>query len=91
MYLILSKCTIWSILRYKFGIVTGDSKPVCCSQPRYSVHKSKNIVTQIETLLHNSHIRHWKTSNGTLIVLAAKLHQETVVNIKIFLANVCFL
>ena len=62
------------ILGYKFGIDTGDSKPVCCLQPRYGVHESKVIITQIETLLHNGHIRHCKGSYDALIFLAAKPH-----------------
>ena len=50
------------ILGYKFGIYTGDSKPVYYFQLRYGVHQSKMIVIQNETLLHNGHIGYSKSS-----------------------------
>ena len=62
------------ILGYEFGIDTGDSKPACCLQPRYDVHESKVIITQIEILLHNGHIRHCEGPYDALIFLAANPH-----------------
>ena len=79
----------WQILGYEFGIDTGDSKSVGCSQPRWCVHESKVITTQIETLLHNSYIRDYKAPYGALIVLTGKSHQKTIVNIKDLVWRMC--
>ena len=77
------------IIGYKFWIDTGDSKHVCCSQPRYGVRESKVIVTQIEILFHNSHIMYCKKHYGARIILTTKLHQETVENVKDFSWRIC--
>ena len=79
----------WQILGYEFGIDTGDSKYAGCSQPRWCVHESKVITTQIETLLHNSYIRDYKAPYGALIVLTGKSHQKTIVNIKDLVWRMC--
>ncbi len=78
-----------SILGYEFAIDTGGSKPVCCKKPAYGPHESRIIMEQIENLLKNKWIRKCKGPWGSLIVLAAKPHQEHVDNIDDFIWRMC--
>ncbi len=77
------------ILGYEFAIDTGNSAPVCCRKPAYGPHESKIIMEQVNNLLANKWIRRCKGAWGSLIVLAAKPHQEHVTNIEDFIWRMC--
>lgn len=77
------------IIGYEFAIDTGGSAPVCCKKPAYGPHESKIIMEQIHNLLANEWIRPCKGAWGSLIVLAAKPHQEYVTNIDDFIWRMC--
>ncbi len=77
------------IIGYEFAIDTGASTPVCCKKPAYGPHESKIIMDQIGNLLNNKWIRRCRGAWGSLIVLAAKPHQEHVEKIDDFIWRMC--
>jgi hypothetical protein len=77
------------ILHFEFAIDTGASPPVCCKKPHYGPHESKIIMEQINVLLDNGFIRPCLGPWGSSIVLAAKPHQEDIVNIEDFIWRLC--
>ena len=77
------------IIGYKFGIDTGTAKPVCCKKPTYGFYESKIIMEQIMELLKNGWIRLCWGPWGSLIVLAAKPHQESCCDISEFIWRMC--
>ena len=78
-----------TILGYEFAIDTGDHTPICCKKPCYGFHESKVMMQQIHTLLGNCWIKKCGGPWGSLIVLAAKPHQESVTNIVDFIWRMC--
>jgi len=77
------------ILGFEFAINTGGSPPACCRKPQYGPHESGIIMDHINSLLHNEWIRECSSAWGALIVLAPKLHQEHIKNIKDFIWRMC--
>jgi hypothetical protein len=77
------------ILGFEFCIDTGGSPPICCCKPHYSPHEGKNIMAHIAVLLHNGWIRLCSGAWGSTIVLAAKPHQEDVLDILDFIWRMC--
>ena len=71
------------MLDYEFSIDTGASPLVCCKKPYYGHHEDPIIMKQVTDLLANDWIRECGGAWGSQIVLAAKPHQEKIVNIKI--------
>jgi len=78
-----------TLLGYKFAVDTGDAKPVCCKKPNYGPYESKIIMKCIRALLGNDWIELCYGTWGSAIVLAAKPHQEHVVDIKDFIWRMC--
>ena len=78
-----------TILDYEFAIDTSTSKPVCCKKPAYGPHESTIIMKQVQQLLANGWIKRCQGPWGSLIVLAAKPHQEHVTNIDNFIWRMC--
>ena len=74
-----------TILDYEFAIDTGASKPVCCRRPTYGPHEKPIIMDQISSLLANDWIEECGGAWGSMIVLAAKPHQEHIDDIKKFI------
>ena len=72
-----------------FGTDTGELKPVCCKKCAYGLYESKIIMDQVQQLLSNGWAKRCKWPWGSLIVLAAKPHQEHVTNIKDFIWRMC--
>ena len=62
---------------------------VCCKNPSYGFHESKNIQREIQKLLKNGWARQCGGPWGSLIVLVAKAHQEKVNNIDNFVWCLC--
>ena len=77
------------ILGYEFGIDTGTHTPVCCRKPSYGFHESAIIKKELKKLRNNRWIRRCAGPWGSLIVLAAKPHQEHVSNIDDFVWRLC--
>ena len=79
------------VLNYEFCIDTGSSKPVACRPPRYGVHESKIMLTQIKDLLDMGWVSHFPELCGwlSMIVLAPKPHQEHIDNIDDFIWRLC--
>jgi hypothetical protein len=78
-----------TVLGFEFAIDTGSSQPVCCRKPSYGPHESKIILDQQAVLLANGWIRKCYGPWGSLVVLAPKPHQESVVNIEDFIWRMC--
>jgi len=77
------------ILDYEFCIDTGASPPVCCRRPSYGPHEKPIIMEQIKLLLANDWIEKCGGAWGSMIVLAAKPHQEHVDDISLFIWRMC--
>ena len=77
------------ILDYEFSIDTGASPPVCCRRPAYGPHEKPIIMEQIDSLLANDWIEECGGVWGSMIVLAAKPHQEHIKDIKKFVWRMC--
>jgi len=77
------------ILYFEFAIDTGASPPVCCKKPHYGPHESKIIMEQLEVLKANGWIRKCFGAWGSSIVLAAKPHQEHIIDINEFIWRMC--
>ena len=77
------------ILYFEFAIDTGASAPVCCKKPHYGPHESKIIMAQLEVLKANGWIRQCFGPWGSSIVLAAKPHQEHIMDINEFIWRMC--
>ena len=71
------------MLDFEFCIDTGSSPPVCCRQPVYGFQESK-IMNKLLDALENSG-RAW----GSLLLLAAKPHQESCDDINSFIWRLC--
>ena len=78
-----------TILDYEFAIDTGSSKPVCCRRPTYGPHEKPIIMEQISSLLKNDWIEECGGAWGSMIVLAAKPHQEHIDDITKFIWRMC--
>ena len=78
-----------TILGYEFAVDTGDAKPVCCKKPNYGPYESEIIMKSIRALLGNDWIELCFGAWGSSIVLAAKPHQEHVLDIKDFIWRMC--
>jgi len=74
-----------TILGYEFAIDTGASKPICVKRPNYGPYESAIIMQQILSLEKNDWIEEEFGPWGARIVLAAKPHQEHVINIDDFI------
>ncbi len=77
------------ILGYEFTINTGNHTPLCCKKPTYGPHKAPIIMDNIHTLLSNNWIEECHGPWGSMVVLAAKPHQEHITNIKDFIWRMC--
>ena len=77
------------IIGYEFDIDTGSSKPVCCKKPNYGPYESEIIMKQIFSLLMNDWIEEFSGPWGSMIVLAAKPHEENITDITKFLWRMC--
>jgi hypothetical protein len=77
------------ILYFEFAIDTGASPPVCCKKPHYGPHESKIIMEHVNVLLSNGWIRECYGPWGSSIVLAAKPHQEHILDIQDFVWRMC--
>ena len=77
------------IIGYEFAIDTGSSKPVCCKKPNYGPYESEIIMKQIVSLLKNDWIKECAGPWGSMIVLAAKPHQEDITDITKFIWRMC--
>ena len=78
-----------TILGYEFTIDTGASKPICVKRPNYGPYESAIIMQQILSLEKNNWIEEEFGPWGARIVLAAKPHQEHVLDIKDFIWRMC--
>ena len=78
-----------TILGYEFAIDTGDAKPVCCRRPNYGPYEAEIIMKQLRALLGNDWIELCYGAWGSSIVLAAKPHQEHILDIKDFIWRMC--
>ena len=78
-----------TILGVEFAIDTGTLGPVCCKKPSYGFYEGKIIMQQINQLLNNKWIRKCGGPWGSMIVLAAKPHQENIDNIDDFIWRMC--
>ena len=70
---------------FEFCINTGNSPPVCCQQPVYSFHESKIIKKTVADLEASDLITDCEGARGSLLLLAAKHHQESCTNIHDFI------
>jgi hypothetical protein len=77
------------ILHFEFAIDTGASPPVCCKKPHYGPHESKIINAQVKVLEDNGFIKLCYGPWGSSVVLAAKPHQEHIVDIADFIWRLC--
>ena len=77
------------IIGYEFAIETGLSKPVCCKKPNYGPYESEIIMKQIVSLIKNDWIEECEGPWGSMIVLAAKPHQEGITDIAKFIWRMC--
>ena len=79
------------VLNYEFCIDTGDANPIACKPPRYGVHESRIMQTQLDDLLALGWISRYPdlTSWLSMIVLAPKPHQEPVSDISDFIWRLC--
>ena len=77
------------MLDFDFGIDTGNSPPVCCKQPVYGFHESKIVNKPIDTLENSGLIRDCEGAWGSLLLLAAKPHQENCDDIDFFIWRLC--
>ena len=73
------------IIGFDFSIGTGTAKPVCCKKTTCGFYKNNIIMQQITELLNNRWIRLCQGPWGSIIVLAAKPHQEKCTNINDFI------
>ena len=69
------------ILDDEFSIDTGASPPVYFRRPAYGPHEKPIITEQIDSLLANDWIEECGVAWGSMIVLAAKTHQEHIKDI----------
>ena len=65
------------MLDFEFYLNTGNSPPVCCRQPVYGFYESKLMTTQMADLEANGIITDCVGSWGSLLLLTAKLYQES--------------
>ena len=73
------------MLDFDFCIDTGNSPPVCCCQPVYGFRESKIMTKLIADLEENKLIRDYEGNWGSLLLLVAKPHQESCINILAFI------
>ena len=77
------------MLDFEFCIDTGNSPPVCCRQPVYGFHESKIMNKLIDALENSGLIRDCEGALGSLLLLAAKPHQESCDDINSFIWRLC--
>ena len=73
----------------EFCIDTDDSAPVCCRQPNYRFYERKIMNKHITVLEDSRLITECEDSWGSLLLLAAKPHQEMCFNINDFIWRLC--
>ena len=78
-----------TISGYEFGIGTGGSKHFSCRKPSYGPNESKIIMEQVAQLRSNEWIERCEGPWVSMIVLAQKSHQESIVNIEDFIWRIC--
>ena len=74
-----------TILDYEFSIDMDASPPVYCKRPVYGPHEKPIIMKLINSLIDNDWIDKCGGTWGSMIVLAAKPHQEHIEDIKQFI------
>ena len=79
--IVIKECGKLTILGYEFGIDIGD---VCCRKPSYGPYESRIILNKIAQLLNNELVKSCEGPWGSMIDLAQKPHQESVVDIEGF-------
>ena len=77
------------LLDFEFCIDTGNSPPVCCKQPVYGFHESKIMNRLIDDLENSGLIRDCEGAWGSLLLITAKLHQESCDDIAFFNWRLC--
>ena len=77
------------MLYFEFCIDTGNSPPICCKQPVYELHESKIMNKLIDALENSDLIRDCEGAQGSLLLLAAKSHQESCDDIDFFIWRLC--
>ena len=77
------------MLDFEFCIDTGNTKSICCRQPKYSVHEAEMMSKQISELANNNQIRDCAGPWGVLLLLLAKPHQKPCTNIDKFAWRMC--
>ena len=74
---------------FEFCIDTGHSPLIYCRQPVYGFHESKILTKLIADLEVNKLIRDREGPLDSLVLLAAKFHQENCTNILAFIQRIC--
>ena len=77
------------MLDFEFCIDTGNSPPVCCKQPVYEFHERKIMNELIDDLENSGLIRDCEGVWGSLLLLAAKPHQESCDDVNSFIWRLC--
>ena len=77
------------LIDFEFCIDTCNSPPVCCRHPIYGFHECKIMTKLIAELEVNMLIRDCEGPWGSLLLLAAKSHQEICTNISAFIWRLC--
>ena len=77
------------MLDFKFCIDTGDAKDFCFRQSAYGVLEAKITTEHTIQLKNNNWIRDCTKPWSDLLLLAAKLHQESCVQIDKFVWRLC--
>lgn len=77
------------MLDFEFCLDTGNSPTVCCRQLLYGFHESKIMTAQIADLEANGIITDCEGAWSSLLLLAAKPHQESYDDINTFVWRFC--
>ena len=75
---------VWPMLDFKFCIDTRNAKAICCLQPKDGVREPKIMSKQISDLEHDKWSSDCTGPWGVLLLLVAKLHQESCTSIDNF-------
>ena len=67
----------------------GNAKAIYYRQPKYAVHESKIMSKLISELENNNWIRDYAGPRGALLLLAAKPHQESCIDVDKFVWRMC--
>ena len=77
------------MLEFAFCIDTGDAKSVCFRQSTYTIHKGEIMTEHISQLENNNLIRDCAEPWSALLLLAAKPHQESCIDINTYIWRLC--